>query len=416
MAIYENLSNFNGLRVGDIVEYIYSGEVFPVTIKKGTYKITAYGAQGGYRSSSTYGGQGGSATGIWGNNANGRQVFVRVGGSGNTGGSNGGFNGGGARENSQPGGGGASDVRLDVDDLYHRLIVGGGGGSDGASNKAGAVGGGTTGANNTLNYGSGGGGGTQTAGGAGGNNNSGTFGVGGLGIYRGNGRGGAGGGGWYGGGGAYPDSSGDDDRGGGGGSGFVWTNQALTLPAGGVWGLPAEDALTSTTLTQGGRTGDGAVTIEIIAFPPLYKLATDGTDTYGYTGSEWEVVIASENEPDAQAFLDYGVFDIPNFEGLPADCHLLIYDPEQENKQYALNIESNPPDQVVTMKSGIALPFGTTAEEPTITVATDGGGTAVMTDWKQTGNKVKVEITMSKPDRDAKASVSEIKVPFHKGS
>lgn len=163
-------------------------------------------------------------------------------------------------------------------------------------------------------------------------------------------------------------------------------------------------------------TGYGLLGITLIPTYIAYSLATDGTDTYAFTGTKWEVVMPGVTEPDVQAFLDYGVFVIPNFEGLPADCHLLIYDPEQENKQYALNIESNPPDQVVTMKSGIALSFGTTAEEPTITVATDGGGTAVMTDWKQTGNKVKVEITMSKPDRNATASVSEIKVPFHKGS
>ena len=67
MATYQNLPNFNGLQVGDIIEYTYTGAVFPIVVKKGTYKITAYGAQGGYRSSATYGGQGGSAIGTWAN-------------------------------------------------------------------------------------------------------------------------------------------------------------------------------------------------------------------------------------------------------------------------------------------------------------------------------------------------------------
>lgn len=415
MATYQNLPNFNGLQVGDIIEYTYTGAVFPIVVKKGTYKITTYGAQGGYRSSATYGGQGGSAIGIWTNETNNRTAFVYVGGSGNTGGQSGGFNGGGDRQtNPYPGGGGASDMRLDTDSLYHRLIVGGGGASDGASNKGGAVGGGTTGEDNTSKYGTGGQGGTQTAGGGGGNNNSGTFGQGGTGLYRGGGNGGAGGGGWYGGGGAYPDGSGDDDRGGGGGSGFTWTNQALTLPTGGVWGLTSADALTSTTLTQGGRTGDGLVTIEILEMPQTYKLATDGTDTYGFAGEQWEVVIESNRQPDVEDFLEYGIQDIPNFEGLPANSHLLIYDPDQNDDDYELSITSNPTTQVVTTKMGIALPFSTTAEQPYITKQVSGG-TAEITNWSQAGNKVHIEITMTKPSLTAMASVSEIKVPFHRG-
>ena len=47
---------------------------------------------------------------------------------------------------------------------------------------------------------------------------------------------------------------------------------------------------------------------------------------------------------------------------------------------------------------------------------TDGGGTAKVTSWGQTGNRVNVGITMTKPDRNATASVSEIKVPFRKGA
>lgn len=148
----------------------------------------------------------------------------------------------------------------------------------------------------------------------------------------------------------------------------------------------------------------------------VYKLATDGTDTYAFIDPEWEVVIEDEHEPDVQAFLDYGVLDIPNFDGLPADCHLLVYDPEQDNKEFVLNIESNPPEQVITMRSGVALPFAVTAEQPTLTKSTSNDGMAEITSWQQAGNRVKVEITMKKPSRSATASVSEIKVPFDRGS
>ena len=203
------------------------GEVCP-----GEYKIELWGAQGGYRSSSSYGGKGGYATAtITLKSLN--DLYIYVGASGNTGGTSGGWNGGGSRD-SYSGGGGATDIRI-VDNgtdwsnttgLNSRLLVAGGGGSDGAKDRNGGAGGGTTGQSMTQSYGSGGGGGTQTSGGSGGSNNSGTFGRGGTGLYRSNGYGGAGGGGWYGGGGAYPDGSADDDRGGGGGSGFALTSTA----------------------------------------------------------------------------------------------------------------------------------------------------------------------------------------------
>lgn len=429
MATYQNLESLVGLKIGDIVEYTYSGEVVSVVAGKGTYKLTVSGGQGGYINSSANGGSGGSAEGIWANKTNGRIMYIRVGSSGN----NGGFNGGGERTtiDDYPGGGGASDIRLDTDSLYHRLIVGGGGGSESRKNtvyNAGGVGGGVDGGNKgytptTATYG--GMGGTQIAGGSAGtspNNGAtkGEFGVGGNGGWYSNQtlyNDGAGGGGWYGGGGAYRASTTTTYAyGGGGGSGFAWANQALTLPDGGVWGLSYKDALTDVLLTQGGNSGDGVVTIQVVGLPPIYLLATDDTDTYGYVDDEWEVVIPGEIEPSSQDFVDYGVTEIQTFDGLPENSTLLTFDVDQRSNDYALVVTSNPPDQVVTMKSGIALPFGTTAEEPTITVATDGGGTAVMTDWKQTGNKVKVEITMSKPDRNATASVSEIKAPFSKGS
>ena len=243
------------------------GEVCP-----GEYKIELWGAQGGYRSSSYYGGKGGYATAtIFLSN----DLYIYVGASGNTGGTSGGWNGGGSRH-TYSGGGGATDIRT-VDNgtdwsnttgLNSRLLVAGGGGSDGAKSRNGGAGGGTTGESMTQSYGSGGGGGTQTSGGYGGSNNSGTFGRGGTGLYRANGYGGAGGGGWYGGGGTYPDGSADDDRGGGGGSGFALTSTA-TVPS--SYLLSANDyALKNISLISGynslpspnggymyGKTGNG---------------------------------------------------------------------------------------------------------------------------------------------------------------
>lgn len=214
------------IKTGDILNYDYTGTVQTVTLPKGIYKLECWGAQGGYRSGSTYGGYGGYSVGTLTLESN-TQLFIYSGGSGNTGGTSGGFNGGGSRS-TYNGGGGGSDIRIGQDSLYARVIVAGGGGSCGASTKAGGYGGGETAGAATSGYGSGGGAGTQTAGGSGGSNNSGTFGVGGKGLSRSSGYGGAGGGGWYGGGGCYPDGSGDDDKGGGGGSGYVYTSTTAT--------------------------------------------------------------------------------------------------------------------------------------------------------------------------------------------
>ena len=226
-------ANFSNL------EFSYTGTVQSVYLPAGTYRLQCWGAQGGYRSSATYGGKGGYSIGTLTLTAR-TLIYIYVGGSGNTGGTSGGFNGGGARD-SYNGGGGASDIRIGQDSLYARVIVASGGGSDGATNKQGMYGGGTTGGSAIQNYGTGGGGGTQTSGGTGsssepGSGTSGTygaFGVGGRGYSASSGYAGAGGGGWYGGAGSYPDGSGDDDRGGGGGSGYVYTSAtAANYPSG----------------------------------------------------------------------------------------------------------------------------------------------------------------------------------------
>lgn len=220
--------------VDSVLNYAYTGSSQNVELLPGKYKLEVWGAQGGYRSSSSYGGKGGYSVGTITLTAN-TKLYAYVGGSGNTGGTSGGFNGGGKRDNYN-GGGGGTDFRIGTDSLYARVIVAGGGGSDGATNKTGLYGGGTSGGSASQNYGNGGQGGTATSGGSGyssGSSTPGSFGKGGQGYYRSSGYGGAGGGGWYGGAGSYPDGSGDDDRGGGGGSGYVYTSStASNYPSG----------------------------------------------------------------------------------------------------------------------------------------------------------------------------------------
>lgn len=234
----------------DVIDFDYTGVVQSVTLNAGTYTLECWGAQGGYRSSSSYGGAGGYSIGTLSLSSK-TTLYIYVGGSGNSvtsanssGYYPGGFNGGGYR-NTYKGGGGATDIRIGTDSLYSRVIVAGGGGSDGSSSQSGGYAGGTSGARGSFGYGSYGYGGNQTAtysslnaiASQGTNNNSSDcaagFGFGGFGCYSSSGYGGAGGGGWYGGQGTYPDGSGDDDGGGGGGSGYVYTSStAKNYPQG----------------------------------------------------------------------------------------------------------------------------------------------------------------------------------------
>ena len=262
----------NRIKTGDILNCPYSGSAKSIILPKGQYKLECWGAQGGYRSSSSYGGNGGYSAGIL-NLTQKTTVYLYTGGAGNTGKTAGGFNGGG-RRNSYNGGGGGTDIRIGSNSLYARVIVAGGGGSDGASSIKGGYGGGTAGGTSPSGYGNGGQGATQTAGGTG--TNSGSFGQGGLGSNGSSGYGGAGGGGWYGGSGTVPDSSGDDDKSGGGGSGYVYTtNTATNYPSGCL--LNSSYYLTNAQTTAGntsftsptgtnetGHTGNGYVRITVI--------------------------------------------------------------------------------------------------------------------------------------------------------
>lgn len=236
------------IATGDVLNCPYSGSAKSITLPKGTYKFEVWGAQGGYRSSTTYGGKGGYSVGTVVLNKK-MDVFIYSGGAGNTGKTAGGFNGGG-RRGTYNGGGGGSDIRIGQDSLFARIIVAGGGGSDGSSARAGGAGGGTAGQTyQGSGYGTNNGPGNTTYSGSSASTTAsspsttvsgsttaiyGGFGFGGNGQGPVNsGYGGAGGGGWYGGSGTQPDSSGDDDKAGAGGSGYVYTSStASQYPSG----------------------------------------------------------------------------------------------------------------------------------------------------------------------------------------
>lgn len=308
MSIYNLNSQYpNKPLAGDILNCPYSGGVVPIKLPAGKYKLECWGAQGGYRSSSSYGGKGGYSVGTL-NLSTDTLLYLRAGGSGGNNNTNsgavvaGGYNGGGYRY-GYPGGGGASDIRIRDDSLYARVIVAGGGGSDGATSKTGMYGGGTSGGSSTENFTSNsnncGKGGTQTYSGSSSsttgtaqitnNDNNdftsssttayyGGFGYGGIGICYASGYGGAGGGGWYGGSGTIPDGSGDDDRGGGGGSGYVYTSSTASSYPSGCKLNSAYYLTNASTATGGssfidpdtgnsvtGRSGNGYVRITILS-------------------------------------------------------------------------------------------------------------------------------------------------------
>ena len=303
------------IKTGDILNCPYSGSAKQITLPKGQYKLECWGAQGGYRNSSSNGGKGGYSVGIL-NLTQKTIVYLYTGGAGNTGKTAGGFNGGGKRS-SYNGGGGGTDIRIGSNSLYARVIVAGGGGSDGATYKIGMYGGGTSGGTTTEYYGSGGGGGTQTAGGAGGSNNSGTFGQGGQGLSRSSGYGGAGGGGWYGGGGSYPDGSDDDDRGGGGGSGYVYTSStASNYPSGCLLNssyyltnaqtIAGNTAFTSPTGTnETGHTGNGYIRITAIKADSGNTLIKTTSNTWKEQKQMFVNTGASTTVPSGLVELDY---------------------------------------------------------------------------------------------------------------
>ena len=242
-----------------INNYSYTGGVQTFTAPKaGNYILEVYGAQGGKS-----GGKGGYAKGTMKNVTASKKLYVVVGAQGGTNGSNA-YNGGGAGNGGgyAGDGGGATHIATAsgvlsalASNKSSILIVAGGGGGTSEQGHAGGTGGGTSGGNAASTgyyYGYGG---TQSAGGGSrdGAGKSGSFGQGGNAeslrscddTRR---YGGGGGGGYYGGGGGgYQCTSTNGDGGGGGGSGYVNTT-----------------SLSSTSMSNGTRSGNGYATITYI--------------------------------------------------------------------------------------------------------------------------------------------------------
>ena len=305
------------LRNGDVLNCPYSGAGAGIGLRKGTYKLEVWGAQGGYRSSATYGGKGGYSVGTVVLNKK-TDVFMYSGGAGNTGKTAGGYNGGG-RRGTYNGGGGGSDIRIGQDSLFARIIVAGGGGSDGSSARAGGAGGGTAGQTyQGSGYGTNNGPGNTTYSGSSASTTassqsttvtgSTTAIYGGLG-FGGNGQGpvnsgygGAGGGGWYGGSGTQPDSSGDDDKAGAGGSGYVYTSStASQYPSGCLLDssmyltdastkIGTSSILSPTGSSETGHSGDGYCRITVIQAGYVATWVADGTTIRQDTLDEGDVL------------------------------------------------------------------------------------------------------------------------------
>jgi hypothetical protein len=300
MATYDLTSTTpEKIKTGDILNCPYSGSRKSIKLPAGIYVLEVWGAQGGDNYSSTNygsGGKGGYSAGTLKLTDEETTLYLYSGGAGTSSTStsqyDGGFNGGGKSTNYAGSGGGASDIRIGIDSLYHRVIVaGGGGGAQGRASTSykasGGAGGGINGqtggyyGTNVQESANGGAYGTQTAAGGAGSttygNTAGAFGVGGDGqkqssTYCGCG---GGGGGWYGGGTGYYRYSG-----GGGGSGFVWTGS--NAPSG--YGLTSAYYLTNAATTLGtssflsptaafetGHSGNGYVRITVLQSPTIYK-------------------------------------------------------------------------------------------------------------------------------------------------
>ena len=254
--------------------YPYSG-----FLPKGIFQFEVYGAEGGRAyhletNESSNGGFGGYSTGILSNPFK-TKIYIRVGAMGVTSNSSFNdptttvFNGGGFGRNSKDqhynasSGGGASDIRISVDDIYHRVIVAGGGGGTGYYNMSqkGGNGGGDIGENGEDSIYNG----NPDHAGIGANQTNGfSFGDG---ENRTNYDGCGGGGGWYGGFSGY-----GYNNPGGGGSGFVFTQQNAEIANAANLSLPIIYYLEDAYTEPSNHTSDGKIIITVIyAIPTSYS-------------------------------------------------------------------------------------------------------------------------------------------------
>lgn len=291
------------VKAGQVLNYDYTGNVQTISLPKGTYKLEAYGAQGG--DSGQTGGNGGYAAGTLTLSKK-TTLYIQVGGKGanNVSGTGGGYNGGGNAGTTglSGGGGGATSIATSGGTLSSVLqnsstkndvilVAGGGGGAGNNQTSGGSTGtwyhtsgctyegethtttsasscstcghscGYFVGWNTTTYYVGAGGTGGGISGGNGGTNYNVTYnGMGGSsGSYSALGQGqvlsgGGGGGGYYGG------FAAKVNAGGGGGSGYVSTQ------------------LSGTSQSNGARAGNGRVVLTVIdaySFP-------DETELFNY--------------------------------------------------------------------------------------------------------------------------------------
>ena len=255
----------------------------------GVYKLEVWGAKGGdgYFDSARPGGLGGYSYGEITITKT-RTVFAAIGGQGmsvmTSGKVNGGNNGGGYNADStssykKSSGGGATDIRLDINNLNHRIIVAGGGGGGNVAGSGGKSSGGQGGGLNggkspdrqSSDYAkTDGNGGTQTEGGSTGtttntqfknsaSQTNGEFGLGGN-IEGYNVMGGPGGGGWFGG------AAGNGHGGsGGGGSGFTLNSSTASNAPSSYAFLESNDVfLKNCDTVSGVNNGNGYARITII--------------------------------------------------------------------------------------------------------------------------------------------------------
>ena len=320
----------NRLYAGDVLNYNYSGTYKSVTLPKGTFTFTVYGAQGNVGGYGTTAGLGGTATGTYTITAASAVLYIYVGGQG---GYNGGSSGGTGRSgNSGGNGGGASDIRVGGTALGNRVIVAGGGGGSGGGGQGGGssissnggAGGnsgtaGATGGAGTSAEGYGGGAGTTSGGGAGGGSsttsNTSTDrvyypaggGGGGGGYY---GGGGGGGGGIYGGSTNWSGSSGGTGTSGTGGAGGAGASSGTAYYSGagggGGGGANYTGGVTSASNSNGTRSGNGYVSISVVNVNANPTAVSPAVSITGATiGTAINRTIYSYNiatDPDASAY------------------------------------------------------------------------------------------------------------------
>lgn len=374
IIVYEQIST---PKTGDVITFEDYGETTQMNLPMGEYVLECFGGDGGVMCNVLNTGRGGYARGVL-TNTHQRDIFINVGGNGQCIGYHGasyfneynkslGFNGAGIPiHDKQIGycyGGGGTDIRLDVNDLNHRIIVaGGGGGSSSRSSNIGGKGGGLSGeeAQNNGSYGVAVGPGTQTGPSTPSTTNpevNAGFGYGGNTSLPGNwssGYSGGGGGGWYGGGGCTADYSGDDDKGASGGSGYVCTDvsfkpedYAITNP---------EDFLSDTFMQTGGNNlpiGFSKATIKcnIVLSNRYIAYDEEGAKYYGKdatTGKDMWIPYSSD-VPTIRDAKEKGVLSFASDEGLSDKYSIYVLSEEEYS---TMELKASPPkDTIIRCKT-----------------------------------------------------------------